>query len=246
MYLKAGQSPDYYVILRNSLIQLYFPDIFICFCLTIVSEFLAVFYSYQIKDLINFIKDEADQDTWKGVRLIAVFFVCMLASQTFRNLYILKGTINSLKFRRTLMVSLFDKVVRLSMKSMTETNSGKLISLISSDLFAIEKGLATFPLLFAAPFINIWACYFLSLSIGIKYTLLVFACWVATMFFQYLSTELLKYYKGVESGINDERLKLVNDLVVGSRTIKCFGWENFYIDRINEIRKKQMRVVIKV
>ena len=61
-----------------------------------------------------------------------------------------------------------------------------------------------------------------------------------------MSTELLKHYKGIESGINDERLKLVNDLVVGSRTIKCFGWENFYIDRINEIRKKQMRTVIKV
>lgn len=35
--------------------------------------------------------------------------------------------------------------------------------------------------------------------------------------------------KGIESGINDERLKLVNDLVVGCRTIKCYAWENYYI-----------------
>ena len=36
-YIKAGRAPDYYTILRNSLIQLYFPDIFVCFCLTIAS-----------------------------------------------------------------------------------------------------------------------------------------------------------------------------------------------------------------
>ena len=39
--------------------------------------------------------------------------------------------------------------------------------------------------------------------------------------------------KGEESKINDERLKLVNDLVVGCRTIKCYGWENHYMKKIN-------------
>lgn len=68
----------------------------------------------------------------------------------------------SLRIRRVLCAALYDKVVKLSMKSMTETHSGKLISLISADLFTIEKGLSLFPLLFAAPLINLWACYLLS------------------------------------------------------------------------------------
>ena len=87
----------------------------------------------------------------------------------------------SLRIRRVLCAALYDKEVKLSMKSMTETHSGKLISLISADLFTIEKGLSIFPLLFAAPFINLFACYLLAVSVGIKYTAIVFGLWILTM-----------------------------------------------------------------
>jgi len=31
-----------------------------------------------------------------------------------------------------------------------------------------------------------------------------------------------------EAHVNDERLKSINDLVLGSRTVKCYGWETYY------------------
>ncbi len=67
----------------------------------------------------------------------------------------------AIKIRRTLVAALYDKIVNLSMKSMTETNSGKLISLISADLFGVERGMALFPAVLAAPFINFFSYYFL-------------------------------------------------------------------------------------
>lgn len=42
-----------------------------------------------------------------------------------------------------------------------------------------------------------------------------------------------------DSAINDERLKLVNDMVVGVRTIKSYGWENHYLKKITDVRKRQ-------
>ena len=65
------------------------------------------------------------------------------------------------------------------------------------------------------------------------------------MILQYQSSKWGKTLKARESGLNDERLKIVNDLVVGCRTIKCYGWENHYIQRINDIRKDQMKQVMK-
>lgn len=41
----------------------------------------------------------------------------------------------AIMMRRTLCAVMFDKVAALSVKSLGETNIGKLISLISSDLF---------------------------------------------------------------------------------------------------------------
>ena len=148
------------------------------------------------------------------------------------------GVRNALRFRRTLVAALYDKTVSLSMKSFTECHSGKLISLISADLFTVERGVSIFPILFAAPIINLTCCYFLTLWLGVQYTAIVLGFWIVTIFLEFLSSKWSRKLKGIESGINDERLKLVNDLVVGCRTIKCYGWEEHYIERIREIRAK--------
>ena len=42
-----------------------------------------------------------------------------------------------------------------------------------------------------------------------------------------------------DSSSNDERLKLVNDMVLGVRTLKCYGWENHYLKKILAVRKSQ-------
>ena len=101
-----------------------------------------------------------------------------------RNRYVQEGFIASIKFRRTLVAALYDKVVKLSVKSMTETNSGKLISLISADLFAIERGLSFCPTIIAAPFINMVAYGFLWSIIGFGYTMIVLGFWILVMILQ--------------------------------------------------------------
>lgn len=47
-----------------------------------------------------------------------------------------------------------------------------------------------------------------------------------------------KKNKAKEAKVNDERLKTVNDLVLGCRTIKCYGWELFYEEKAREIRER--------
>lgn len=162
----------------------------------------------------------------------------MYLGQLFRNRYILKGSTITLRARRTLVVSLFDKVLKLSMKSLTETNSGKLISLISSDLFMIERGISIFSMLFATPIINGFMCYLLYFQVGAWRMLIVLVVWIITLVLQVLTARRLRNLKAKESAVNDERLKLVNDIVVGCRTIKCYGWENHYLKSIKTIRKK--------
>lgn len=49
-----------------------------------------------------------------------------------------------------------------------------------------------------------------------------------------------------ESKCNDERLKLVNDLVIGARTIKSYGWELKYIEKITKARVEQVKSVFKL
>lgn len=38
---------------------------------------------------------------------------------------------------------------------------------------------------------------------------------------------------------------MVNDIVVGIRTIKCYGWENHYLEKIKKIRDSQKSTLFK-
>lgn len=60
--------------------------------------------------------------------------------------------------------------------------------------------------------------------------IIVLGTWLITLALQVKSGNALKNLKGKESGVNDDRLKFVNDVVVGSRTIKCYAWELHYLD----------------
>ena len=71
------------------------------------------------------------------------------------------------------------------MKAITETNSGKLISLISSDLFTVERGLGHFPMLLASPFLNGFGIILLSQMIRPKFLGLVFVFWIVELMLQY-------------------------------------------------------------
>lgn len=48
-----------------------------------------------------------------------------------------------------------------------------------------------------------------------------------------------------ESKINDERIKLIKDIVLGIKTIKCYVWGEKYEEKIQNIKKKQSNEIIK-
>ena len=71
----------------------------------------------------------------KAAYLVGIFSGCVLIGTLFRNFYIYYGYVTALEMRKMLTSAMFDKVSKLSMRSLAETNSGKLITLVSADIF---------------------------------------------------------------------------------------------------------------
>jgi len=152
----------------------------------------------------------------------------------------MQSSIFSVSIRKCLISVLFDRVNKLSARSIAETSSGKLVSLISSDIFTTEKGLISSPMLVTSPLINVYAFYLLYSTAGWEHMVIVLVIWLLVLLMQSYSAGLTKKFKTQEGAFSDERLKQMNDVIEGCRTIKCFGWENHYIQRIEAIRKQQM------
>ena len=60
---------------------------------------------------------------------------------------------------------------------------------------------------------------------------------------QMLNGAAIKNFKAKEGALTDERLKYVNDMVVGARTIKSYGWEDYFLKKIGEVRRQGSRYV---
>jgi len=80
----------------------------------------------------------------------------------------------AIRIRRFLVAALYDKTIKLSVKSMTETNSGKLISLINGDLTQVEQHLHIASFAIAAPFITCIAFYYISMRLENVYLAIIF------------------------------------------------------------------------
>lgn len=92
------------------------------------------------------------------------------------------------------------------MKSVALTNSGRLISLVSSEIFAVENQIHTLPVVVSAPFINI-ACYLIiGFYISWWYTLSSFLLWLLIFVVQYLASRIEKRIKKNDGDVADNRI----------------------------------------
>ena len=81
------------------------------------------------------------------------------------------------------------------MKSLMATNSGKLISVISSDLFAAERSLAFTPLILAFPIVNLFTYALIGLLSSWVHSLIVFGVWIVMVIVQFSAGRIAKRVK---------------------------------------------------
>ena len=102
----------------------------------------------------------------------------------------------ALKVRKGIMSAIYDKVGSLSMRSLAETNSGKLITMISSDLYSIERGLLQTPVFFCVPWIAAVCIYLIwNLSQSWESTLIVAVMWILCVIMSFCNAKFAKKHK---------------------------------------------------
>lgn len=140
--------------------------------------------------------------------------------------------------------SIFAKSLRL--KSVGGSlSSGQIMNLVSND---VERFLMT--TLFASYII--WAPIqaIVILVIGFKMIGSAFGIGMGILLFIFvpLQAYLAKqfaYLRSRVASITDERMTLVGQAISGVRVMKMFGWENEFEDRIQRVRKKEIRQIHK-
>jgi ABC-type multidrug transport system fused ATPase/permease subunit len=131
--------------------------------------------------LIKYLKDPEAPYT-DGIWLICVYSASITVATLFRNYYIFLGYAIAIRMRKAIVSSMYDKVGKLSTKSLTETNSGKLITIISGDVFNVERAICIMPILLACPIVTLLCLFYISLSSGVEYAAITLVIWLGCLF----------------------------------------------------------------
>ncbi|KAJ5090859.1 hypothetical protein N7532_009543 [Penicillium argentinense] len=121
-------------------------------------------------------------------------------------------------------------------------NNGRIVALMSIDVDRINLASGMFHMIWTAPISIIVTLVLLLVNIGYSclsgYALLVFG----VPFLTYAVRFLVKRRRNINK-ITDQRVSLTQEILQAVRFVKFFGWESSFLNRLKEIRKKEIRSI---
>ncbi|KAJ3095767.1 hypothetical protein HDU97_006553 [Phlyctochytrium planicorne] len=200
-----------------------------------------------MQGIITFIANSAYADSRLslGVGLayaFAMFTLSVISSILLSNFFHRVGTYGLL-LTGTLTAVIYRKAGKLSGMARQQFDQGKITNMISTDLRRIEY--------FVTNFHQIWT---FSLQILFLLGLLIYTVGLAAlagfgfllMMIPFNAIVIGKMFKLRKSNasITDKRVKLVTEALSSIRVLKFLAWENSFLNRIVDVRTKELVVVL--
>ncbi|KDQ16443.1 hypothetical protein BOTBODRAFT_186497 [Botryobasidium botryosum FD-172 SS1] len=123
-------------------------------------------------------------------------------------------------------------------------DTGKIVQLMSGDAGRIGMTISAAYFIYGAPFEIAIACTFLYQLLGVSAFVGFFVLVVTAPLNHYLSRRNIAIAKELLAA-RDRRMSLLNELIGAVKFIKFFAWEERWIKRVEDMRKTELRWLVK-
>ena len=238
---------QHYRQLSRSLIKNFGGSFFLLGILKILGDGLAFGGPIFLNKLISYMEessrsDQKDRDLRRGL-LLSSILIGTVALASFCNTHF-TYRINrlSLRCKMYLYTRIYSKTTQLNLSEMNQFNMGEIVNFMSTDTDRIVNFFQSFHAFWSLPVQIGIVLYLLYEQIGLTFlTGLAFAIIlipinkVIASKIAKLSQEMMLY--------KDERVKLISEIIYGIRTIKMNTYENYFIERMKDVRDKELRAL---
>ncbi|GLB40491.1 putative transporter [Lyophyllum shimeji] len=170
--------------------------------------------------------------------LIGLQIVSSLCS----NHFFYRATSTGVLLRGGLITAIYNRSLKLTARARSTLPNGKLVNHISTDVSRIDFCAGFFHMAWTAPIQMIICLILLILNLGPS-ALAGFAFFVLATPVQTIVMKRLFALRMKSMMWTDKRAKLLQELLGGMKVIKFFAWENPFLGRISEYRKKEMAYI---
>ncbi|XP_043470125.1 probable multidrug resistance-associated protein lethal(2)03659 [Leptopilina heterotoma] len=168
--------------------------------------------------------------------------LCFFLSGPFFQLGLYKMLILGMKFRVSLCALIYRKLLRTSSSSKTETTAGQIVNYLSNDVMALELILVCFNYLWIGPIKTIIILYLMYTEVELS---AVFGV-IVLLILVPLQGSVSKYVSKLTlraASKTDERLRIMNEIIMGIQVIKMYAWEKPFAYLVNKAREQEVKAI---
>ncbi|XP_013179394.1 PREDICTED: multidrug resistance-associated protein 7 [Papilio xuthus] len=192
-----------------------------------------------LNKLVTFVEDESI-DQHLGYAYAGGLLVATVVSAVFNVHFNWLMSLIGIKMRGAMVSIILRKTLSVTSTELTKSFSvGEITNFMSTDTDRIVNSCPSFHALWSIPLQLVITLFLLYQQVGVSFLagvafsviLIPINKFIANKIGQ-LSTELMRH--------KDSRVSLISDILRGIRTIKIHVWEDYFINRVGEVRGKEL------
>ena len=199
-----------------------------------------------LRDFLVWIeRDDASDAIWRGLGLaLALGVLSFLQAHVHHKLFYF-GMRMGFNLKVATTGAVYDKVLRLSSGALRQATAGHAVNLVSNDVARFDS-FCPFVHFMWAPLLDLVAVAGLMVSqVGWEAAMAGVASCVVLVPLQMYFAKRFATLRGKTAAFTDRRVKLTGELVNGIGTVKTFGWEQPYMDRVRTVRNRERRTILR-
>ena len=139
---------------------------------------------------------------------------------------------------------IYDKAITLSLRSLGQITVGHIVNLSAQDVEGFQQLGCFFHFLYQPVIEAAIILYFGVREVGPSFVA-GFAVIIVLIPLQSLFSRWTSEARRKTSKLTDERVKLINQALQGSRLMKINGWEDVFVQLIEGVRKKEIKAIMR-
>lgn len=206
---------------------------FVCqACSPLITKKLINFVEYRYFGVIETYNEGIG---WTLCAVILIFINGLLLNHFFHNAMIVGASVKLILTKDVLL-----KSFQLLARSKNKFTTGRITSLMSTDLLRIDLAIGFQPLVLCFPIPVIIAVVLLLHNIGVT-SLVGIGLFIASFIVCILLTSKLFFTRETVVKYTDERISLMRELLSNLKIIKFYAWEYSYKKNIIKVREREMK-----
>ncbi|XP_070656492.1 ATP-binding cassette sub-family C member 4-like [Bos indicus] len=149
-----------------------------------------------------------------------------------------------MRLRVAMCHMIYCKTLRLSNSAIGKTTTGQIVNMMSNDVNRFDRVMIRLHILWIGPLNAITAIILLWMEIGIS-SLAGMALLIIFMLLQSFSGKLFSSLRSKSAAFTDTRLRTMNEVITGIRTIKMYAWEKLFAELITRLRRKEISKILR-